>query len=94
MVVFFVTRQNFESRINIITFHFWKIQILCTFVRNNFEKIINMGFINGDIEVYVHALRTFLYKELIDPKGISRKVCSQFSSEFLIMSNLFRENAC
>ena len=49
---FFITQIEFESRVNILTFHYWKIQIFCTFVRNNFEMLINRGFVCGDLRVY------------------------------------------
>ena len=49
---YFITEIEFESRVNILTFHYWKIQVFCTFVRNNFEMLINRGFVCGDLRVY------------------------------------------
>lgn len=56
--------------------------------------VINKGFVCGDLRVYSQFLVTFLNKDLTDPKGMFRKVCFQFPLEFLIMFDLFRENAC
>ena len=90
---FFITQIEFESRVNILTFHYWKIQIFYTFVRNNFEMLINRGFVCGDLRVYANFLRAFLEKDLSDPKGMFRKVCAQFPLEFLLMFGLFRDHA-
>ena len=90
---FFITQTEFESRVNILTFYHWKIQIFCTFVRNNFEMLINRGFVCGDLRVYANFLRAFLEKDLSDPKGMFRKVCAQFPLEFLLMFGLFRDHA-
>ena len=91
---FFITQIEFESRVNILTFHYWKIQIFCTFVRNNFEMLINRDFVCGDLRVYAHFFCVFLEKDLSDPKGIFKKVCSQFPLEFLLMFDLFRDHVC
>lgn len=56
--------------------------------------VTNKGFVCGDLRVYSQFLVTFLNKDLTDPKGMFRKVCFQFPLEFLIMFDLFRENAC
>ena len=89
---FFIT--EIESRVNILTFHYWKIQVFCTFVRNNFEMLINRGFVCGDLRVYADFLRAFLQKDMLDPKGMFKKDCSQFPLEFLLMFDLFRDHAC
>ena len=92
---FFITRQDFESHLNILTFHFWKIQIFSTFVKNNIDTVIERGFIHGDLKVFAHFLENvFLEKVPADPKGMFKKVCFNFPFEFLIMFDLFREHAC
>ena len=55
----FITQIEFESGANILTFHYWKIQIFCTFVRNNFEMLINRGFVCGDLRVYADFYELF-----------------------------------
>ena len=42
---FFVTRQDFESRLNVLTFHFWTIQKFSTFVKNIINVVIDKGFV-------------------------------------------------
>ena len=91
---FFIIQTEFESRVNILIFHHWKIQIFCTFVRNNFEMLVNMGFECGDLRVYTDFLCAFLEKDLSDPKGMFKNACSQFPSEVLLMFDLFRAHAC
>ena len=91
---FFVTEIEFESIVNILTFHYWKIQVFCTFARSNFEMLINWGFVCGDLRVYGDFLRAFLEKDMLDPKGMFEKVSSQFPLEFLLMFDLFRDHAC
>ena len=92
---FFITRQDFESRLNILTFHFWKIQIFCTFVKNNIDMVINKGFVHGDLKFFSHFLeKIFLNKEPTDLMGMFKKVCFNFPFEFLIMFDLFTKNAC
>lgn len=50
---FFITRQDLESRLNNLRFHFWKIEIFCKFVKNNFDTVIEKGFVYGDVHVFV-----------------------------------------
>ena len=91
---FFITEIEFESRVNILTFHYWKIQVFCTFVRNNSEMLVNRSFLCGDLRVYADFLHAFLEKDMLDPRGMYKKVCSQFSLEFLLMFDLFRDHVC
>ena len=94
-VRFFITRKDFESRLNILTFYFWKIQIFSTFVKNNIDVVIDKDFVYGDLKVFFHFLENVsLNKVPIDPKGMFKKVCFNFPFEFLIMFDLFREHAC
>ena len=90
----FVTRQRFESRVEFITIHFWKIQIFSTFVKNNIDIIINKGFICGDLKVFSQFLeKAFSISVCENPKSIFKKICCNFPFEFLIMFDLFREYA-
>ena len=90
----FVTRQRFESRVEFITFHFWKIQIFSTFVKNNIDIIINKGFICGDLKVFSQFFeKAFSISVCENPKSIFKKICCNFPFEFLIMFDLFREYA-
>ena len=92
---FFINRQDFASRLNIITFHFWKIQIFSTFVKNNIDAVIDKGFVYGDLKVFAHFLENVsLEKVPSDPKGMFKKVCFNFPFEFLIMFDVFREHRC
>lgn len=91
---FFVTRQEFESRLEFITFHFWKIQIFSTFVKNNVDILINKGFNCGDLKVFSQFLKkAFLISVCENPKGVFKKICTNFPFEFLIMFDFFREYA-
>ena len=44
VVAFFMTSQEFKSRLNFISFHYWKIEIFCKFVKNNIGIVIKYGF--------------------------------------------------
>ena len=68
--------------------------MFCTFVRNNFQMLVNRDFVYGDLRVYANFLRAFLEKDRLDPTGMFKKVCSQFPLEFLLMFDLFRDHAC
>ena len=37
---FFITTQEFITRLNFITFQYWKIEIFCKFVKNNIGIVI------------------------------------------------------
>lgn len=92
---FFVTGQDFESRINFITFHYWKIEIFSGFVKNNIDVVINKSFVYGYLKVFSHILeKAFLNMVCTDPKGMFKKICFNFPFEFLIMFDLFRQHAC
>ena len=92
---FFTTTQGFETRLNFITFHYWKIEIFCKFVKNNTDIVINKGFICGDVKVFSHLLeKCFVNGVCNDPKGIFKKVCLNFPFEFLLMLDLFRDHCC
>ena len=90
---FFIQQADFESQVAVVTFQFWKIKTFCFFVINSFQKIINKGFVHGDIKVFSNFLRVFLDNQPTDPKALFKKVCFQFPFEFLIMFDFFRENA-
>ena len=88
---FYIYEMEFESRIQSIAFQFWKIQAFSFFVKINIDKIINKGFVHGDLRLFSEFLDVFLTKEFSDPKGMFRKICKQFPFEFLIMFDLSRE---
>ena len=48
---------RFEARLNILTFHFWKIEIFCKFVKNNVDKVIEKGLVYGDVHVFLSLFR-------------------------------------
>ena len=91
---FFITTQEFETRLKFITFHYWNIEIFYKFFKNNID-IINRGFISGDAKVFSDLLeKCFVNGVCNDPKGIFKKVSFNFPFEFLLMFEIFRENAC
>ena len=53
---FFITNKDFDSRLNIVTFHLWKIQIFTTFVKNNTNVVVDKGFIYGGLKVFANFL--------------------------------------
>lgn len=86
---FFITREDFDSHVNFIAFHIWKINIFCEFVKNNIDIVINKGFICGDFKVFLNILNTdFVYMLPFDPKANFKKMCSNLPFEFLLMFNL------
>ena len=88
---FYIHETEFESRFATISFQFWKIQAFSIFVRDNFKRFINTGFVHGDLQMYSDFLNMFLTKEFLDPKGMFKKICKQFPFEFLTMFDLSRE---
>ena len=87
---------NFQSGrfFNILTFQFWTIQLFAQFVKDNLNRLIDRRFVYGDLKVYSHFLeKTVLEGVSRNPKGLFKKVSFNFPLEFLIMFDLFRENA-
>ena len=82
---FYIQETEFESRIATISFQFWRIKAFSVFVKDNFKKVVNKGFVHGDLALYSDFLNLFLSKEFSDPKDMFRKICRQFPFEFLIM---------
>ena len=81
---FFVTRQDFESRLCVLTFHFWTIQNFTTFVKNNINVVIDRGFFYGDLKVFAHFLDNFfLIRYQLILKECLRKFVLIFHSRFL-----------
>ena len=58
---FFIT--EIEFRVNILTFHYWKIQVFCTFVRNNFEMLI-IGLLYVVIYVFMLIFYMLSYRKI------------------------------
>ena len=88
---FFIHDSDFEFRIATANYQFWRIQAFSVFVIDNYKKIINMGFVHGDLILYFDFLNMFLSKDFSDPKGMFRKIYRQFPLEFLLMFDLSRE---
>ena len=85
---FFITNKEFEMRVNVICFQFWKIQSFAKFVCDNHQKVKDRHLVFGDL----HMLADFLYtREFVDPKGIFRKICRQHPFELLMMFDLCQE---
>ena len=57
---FYIYEMEFESRIQSIAFQFWKIQAFSFFVKINTDKIINKGFVHGDLRLFSEFLDMFL----------------------------------
>ena len=47
----FITRQDFDSRMDFIASDIWKIEIFCKFIENNIDTVNNKGFVCGDVKV-------------------------------------------
>ena len=76
---FFITTQEFETRLTFFTFHYWKIEIFCKFLKSNIDIVINRGFICGDAKVFSQLLEKYFVNGVCnDPKGIFKKVCFNF----------------
>ena len=88
---FFMHEVDCESRMATINYQFWRIQAFSIFVRDNFKKVINRGFVYGDLVLLSDFLGMFLSKKSSDPKGMFRKICRQFPFEFLLVFDLSRE---
>ena len=56
---FYIHETEFKSRIATISFQFWKIQAFSIFVRDNFKRVINKGFVHGDLQMYSDFLNVF-----------------------------------
>ena len=83
--------MEFESRIGTINYQFWEIQAFAVFVRSDFKKVINRGFVHGDLVLFSDFLNMLWSKEFSEPKGMFRKNCRQFPLEFLMMFDTSRE---
>ena len=57
---FYIYAMEFESRIQSIAFQFWKIQAFSFFFKINIDKIINKGFVHGDLRLFSEFLDMFL----------------------------------
>ena len=91
---FFITKEDFEVRVNQICFCLWKIHAFAKFAIDSFHKIKDRHLMCGDTEIFVEFLYIFLRKYFVDPKGMFRKVCRQYPFEFLILFDLCREKKC
>ena len=87
---FFISQDEFEFCINSLCTQFIKIQAFTKFVRDNHKKIINGRVVLGELVMFSDFLSMFLTRELVDPKGMFRKICRQHPFEFLITFDFCR----
>ena len=59
---FFISNEEFDLRINSISFQFWKIPTFAKFVRDNYHKIRERHLVYGGLCMFE--------KEFVDPKGM------------------------
>ena len=88
---FFITNEEFEMKVNVICFQFWKIQSFAKFAYDNHRKIKDRHSIFGDLHMSADFLSMFLTREFVDPKGMFSKICRRHPLEFLLMFDLCRE---
>ena len=61
---FFITKEEFQMRINVICFQFWKIQSFAKFVHDNYQKINDRHLVCGDFHLFADFLLMFLTRNL------------------------------
>ena len=88
---FYISVEEFESRVSYICSQLWKIQAFPNFVTENYRKIKERHLVFGDLDMFVELVSVFLTKEFVDPKGMFKKICRQHPFEFLLMFDLCRE---
>ena len=87
----FISNEKFELRIMAIYFQFWKIQAFAKFVCNNHRKIKERHLVYANLDWFADFLSMFFTNELVDPKGMFRKICQRHPSQFLMMFDLCGE---
>ena len=88
---FFITRDEFEIKVNQTGHDLQKIMDFAVFVRANKHKLTDRNLICGDIEIFSDFLLQFVVKEFISPRDLFKRLCSQFPFEFLLLFDLSRE---
>ena len=88
---FYITVEEFESRMSCACFQLWKIQAFAEFVTENYRKIKERHLLSGDLDLFLEFISIFLNKEFVDSKGMFRKICRQHPFEFLLRFDLCRE---
>ena len=88
---FFISVEEFESRVSCICFQLCKIQAFAKFETENYRKIKERRLVSRDVDMFLKFISIFLNKEFVDPKGMFRKICRQHPFEFLLMFDLCRE---
>ena len=88
---FYISVEEFESRVSCICFQLCKIQAFAKFVTENYRKIKERHLVSGDLHMFVKFISIFLNKEFVDSNGMFRKICRQHPFEFLLMFDLCRE---
>ena len=69
---FYISVEEFESRVSCICFQLWKIQAFPNFVTENYRKIKERHLVFGTC-LFVELVSIFLTKEFVDPKGMFKK---------------------
>ena len=87
---FFISRKEFDLRVNTIVKDLQKIIDFALFVRLK-KKIVERDLIYGDRDIFSIFLFEFTIREFIDRRNLFRKLCGQYSFEFLILFDLLRE---
>ena len=73
---FFITRDEFEVKVNQIGHDLQKIMDFAVFVRANKHKLTDRSLICGDIKVFSDFLLQFVAKEFINPRDLFKRLCS------------------
>ena len=82
---FFITRDEFNFKVNQIGDALEKIQEFVLFCRINNQKLIDTNYVCGDIKIFCDFLFQFVIKELVGPRGLFKRLRSQMTLEFLIL---------
>lgn len=64
---FFITVEEFNSRVKEISGEQWRIKDFARFAIANYRKISDRCLMCGDIKLFCNFLETFLDKELVNP---------------------------
>ena len=63
---FYITVEEFESRMSCVCFQLWKIQAFAKFVTENYRKIKEKHLLSEDLDLFVEFISIFLNKEFVD----------------------------
>ena len=88
---FFITRDEFNLKVNQIGDDLEKIKEFTLFCRINNKKLMHKNYVCVDIKIFCDFLFQFVIKEFVDPRGLFKQLCSQIPLEFLILLDFYRE---